>query len=36
MNPMIRELASINFIIITLVLVGAFGFLRVIKNLLEI
>jgi len=36
MNPMISELASINFIIITLVLVGAFGFLRVVKNLLEV
>ena len=36
MNPMIGELASINFIIITLVLVCAFGFLRVVKNLLEV
>ncbi len=36
MNPIISELASINLFIILLVLFGAFSFLRVIKNLLEV
>jgi len=36
MNPIISGLASTNFIIITLMLLVAFGFLRVVKNLLEV
>jgi len=36
MNPVIRELASINLFIILMVLFGAFTFLRVVKNLLEV
>ena len=35
MNLMIRELASINFFIIWLVIVGAFAFLKIVKNRLE-
>jgi hypothetical protein len=36
MNPIINGLASINFIIITVILLVAFGFLRVVKSLLEV
>ena len=36
MNPIFSGLVSINFIIITLILLVAFGFLRVVKNLLEV
>ena len=36
MNPVIRELASINLFIILMVLFGAITFLRVVKNLLEV
>jgi len=36
MNPIVSGLVSINFIIITLILLVAFGFLRVVKNLLEV
>jgi hypothetical protein len=35
MNLMIGELASINFFIIWLVIIGAFAFLKVVKNHLE-
>ena len=35
MNPMIKELASINFFVIWLVIVGAFAFLKIVKNHLE-
>ena len=36
MNPIIKELASINLFIILMVLFGAVSFLRVVKNLLEV
>ena len=36
MSPVIRELASINLFIILMVVLGAFTFLRVVKNLLEV
>jgi len=36
MNPIIKELASINLFIILMVVFGAFAFLRVVKNILEV
>ena len=36
MNPVVKELASINLCIILMVVFGAFVFLRVVKNLLEV
>jgi hypothetical protein len=36
MNPIIKELASINLFIILMVVFGAFTFLRVVKNMLEV
>ena len=35
MNVWVRELASINFFVIWLIVVGAFAFLRLVKNRLE-
>jgi hypothetical protein len=35
MNLLIKELASINFIIIWLIIIGASAFLRIVKNHLE-
>jgi hypothetical protein len=35
MNPIIKELASVNLFIILMVVFGAFTFLKVVKNLLE-
>lgn len=35
MNIMIKELASINFFIIWLIIIGAFAFLKIVKNHLE-
>jgi hypothetical protein len=35
MNPVMRELASINLFVILMVVFGAFTFLKVVKNLLE-
>jgi len=32
MNLMIRELASINFFIIWLIVIGAVAFLKIVKN----
>ena len=36
MNPMIGQLASINFLLIMLLISGAFVFLRMVRNLLEV
>jgi hypothetical protein len=35
MNLMIEELASINFFIIWLIILGAFAFLKIVKNHLK-
>jgi hypothetical protein len=35
MNLLIKDLASINFFIIWLIIVGAFAFLKIVKNHLE-
>jgi hypothetical protein len=32
MNVWVKELASINFFVIWLIIVGAFAFLRLVKN----
>ena len=36
MNPMFSQLASIHFFLIMLLISGAFAFLRIVKNLLEV
>jgi hypothetical protein len=35
MNFMVRELATINLFIIWLILIGAFAFLKIVKNHLQ-
>ena len=35
MNPWVRQLASINFVVIWLIVVTAFAFLRMVKYRLE-
>jgi hypothetical protein len=35
MNLWVRELATINFLVIWLIIVGAFAFLKFVKNRLE-
>ncbi len=35
MNPMVFDLASVNLIIICMILFGAIGLLRIAKNYLE-
>jgi len=36
MNSMIGQLASIHFFLIMLLISGAFAFLRIVRNLLEV
>jgi len=36
MNPMFGQLASIQFLLIMVLISGAFAFLRIVRNLLEV
>jgi hypothetical protein len=36
MNPMFGQLASIHILLIMLLISGAFAFLRIVRNLLEV
>ena len=36
MNPMLGQLASVHILLIMLLISGAFAFLRIVRNLLEV